>query len=200
MLNAVLETRGAVTFALSVDAGRIELEPCRGRFVNVTLLDSPHHQIELHQRDRRVEVALDGGTVMRGGVAHILVPADTHLVLSTRRGAVVVRGLGGPMEIDTVSGEVQIDTASRRDPAVTVTSDSGAITWRGHCGGRCRVEARSQSGDITLRASNPAAFTRGAARGESQTGRVHLEELTCTDPRCSSSPLPWRQPAAGPHP
>ncbi len=200
LLNIVLETRGAVTFALSVDAGRIELEPCRGRFVNITLLDSPHRQIELHQRERRVEVALDGGAVMRGGVAHILVPADTHLVLSTRRGAVIVRGLGGPMEIDTVSGEVQIDTASRRDPSVRVTSDSGEITWRGRCGRGCRVEARSHSGDITLRASDRAAFTRGAARGESQTGRVHLEEISCTEPRCSSSPLPWRQPAAGPHP
>ena len=198
-LQIALQTQGAVTFAISVDAGRIELEPCRGRFVNVTLLDGPHHRITLDQSSGRVEVGLDGGKVMRGGVAHILVPADTHLVLSTRRGDVVVRGLGGPMEIDSESGAVRIDTSSRIDPVVRVTTDSGAITWSGRCGGGCRIEARSRTGDITLRAPDRAAFTRGAARGESQAGLVHLEELSCTDPRCASLPLPWRQHAAGGH-
>jgi hypothetical protein len=193
----VLQTRRAVTFAISADGGRIEVEPCRGRFVNVTVLDGPHQTLELIERDRRVEARFDGRPVLSGGVAHILVPADTHLVISTGTGPVVVRGLGGPMEIDTRSGEVRVDTSSRLDPAVTVTSDDGAITWSGRCGRGCRVDARSRTGDITLRAPDRAAFTRGAVRGESQTGRVHLEELTCTDPRCSSSPLPWRQPAAG---
>ncbi len=200
VLNQVLDTRGPVTFAIVTDAGRVELEPCRGRFVNVTVLDSPHRSLELVARDRRVDVRLDGGAVMTGGVAHILVPADTHLIVSTRSGSVVVRGLGGPMEIDTRSGELRVDTAPRVDPLVTLVSDSGPITWRGRCGGGCRVDARSRTGDLTLRAADKAAFTRGAVRGESQTGRVHLEELTCTDPRCASSPLPWRQPAAGqPH-
>lgn len=198
VLNQVIEPRGTVTFAIASDAGRIEIEPCRGRFVNVTVLDSPHHRLELVERGRRVEVRFDGGPALAAGVAHILVPADTHVVVATRSGAVIVRGLGGPMEIDTESGELRLDTAPRLDPVVTATSDSGAITWRGRCGGGCRVEAHSRTGDITLRAPDPAAFTRGAAHGDSQTGRVHLEELTCTDPRCSSSPLPWRQPAA-PH-
>jgi len=200
VLNAVLEPRAPITLVMSVDDGRIELEPCRGRFVNVTLLEGPHQRLELREQDRRVEVTLDGGPIMRGGVAHILVPADTRLELSTRRGAVVVRGLGGPMQIATDSGAVTLDTAPRLDPIVTVTTDSGAITWRGRCAGACRVDARSRTGDITLRAADRPAFTRGAARGESQAGRVHLEELTCSDPRCSSSPLPWRQPAAATHP
>jgi hypothetical protein len=197
VLNQVLQTRRAITFAISADAGTIEIEPCRGRFVNVTLLDGPHRTLELIEGHRRVEARFDGRRLMDGGVAHILVPADTHLIISARTGPVVVRGLGGPMEIDTRSGDVAVDTAHRLDPAVTVVSDGGAITWSGRCGRGCRVEARSRSGDITLRAPDRAAFTRGAARGESQAGRVHLEELTCTDPRCSSSPLPWRQPAAG---
>jgi hypothetical protein len=200
VLNQVVEPRVAVTFVITADAGRLELEPCRGRFVNVTVLDSPHRQLELVERGRRVEARFDGSPTMAGGVAHILVPADTHLVISMRTGAVVVRGLGGPMEIDTQSGELRLDTAPRLDPAVTAISDSGAITWSGRCGRGCRIEARSRTGDITLRAPDRAAFTRGAARGDSQSGRVHLEELTCTDPRCSSSPLPWRQPAAAtPH-
>jgi len=198
VLSQVIEPRAAVTFVIASDAGRVELEPCRGRFVNVTVLDSPHHQLDLVERDHRVEVRFDGGPAMAGGVAHILVPADSHIVVSTRSGAVVVRGLGGPIEIDTQSGELRLDTAPRLDPAVTAVSDTGAITWSGRCGRGCRVEARSRTGEITLRAPDPAAFTRGAARGDSQTGRVHLEELTCTDPRCSSLPLPWRRPAA-PH-
>lgn len=197
-LNQVVLPRGAVTFLIASDAGRIELEPCRGRFVNVTVLGSPHRRLELVEHDRRVEARFDGGPAMAAGVAHILVPADTHVVVSTRSGAVIVRGLGGPMQIETGSGELQLDTAPRLDPSVTASSDTGAITWRGRCGAGCRVEAHSRTGDITLRAPDPAAFTRGAAHGDSQTGRVHLEELTCTDPRCSSSPLPWRQPAA-PH-
>jgi hypothetical protein len=199
VLNQVVEPEGAVTFVIASDAGRIEIEPCRGRFVNVTVLDSPHRQLELVERGRRVEARFDGDAAMAGGVAHILVPADTHVVVTTRSGSVVVRGLGGPMEVETQSGELQLDTAPRLDPSVTAVSDSGAIMWRGRCGRGCRVEARSRTGDIYLRAPDPAAFTRGAARGESQRGRVHLEELTCTDPRCSSSPLPWRQPAAAPH-
>jgi len=192
-LSIVLPTTAAVTFAMSVDAGRVELEPCVDRFINVTLLDGPHHDIALHEVDHRVEVELDGGHVMQGGVAHILVPTDTHLVLSTRNGAVVVRGLGGRMEIDTVTGDVTLDTAARLDPSVTVTTDSGAIAWRGRCGTGCRVAATSRTGDITLRASDRTAFTSGAVHGESRTGRVRLEELTCRDPLCSSSPLPWRQ-------
>jgi hypothetical protein len=195
VLNQVVETRGAVTVVIAATAGRIEIEPCRGRFVNVTALDSPHQRLELVERGRRIEARFDGGPALDGGVAHVLVPADTHLVISTQTGAVVVRGLGGPIEVDTQSGALRLDTAPRLDPVVTAVSDSGAITWQGRCGRGCRVDARSRSGDISLRASDPAAFTRGAARGESAAGHVFLEELTCTDPRCSSSPLPWRQPA-----
>jgi hypothetical protein len=203
VLNQVLETSSVVTVVISADAGRLEIEPCRGRFVNVTVLDSPHQRRELAVRGRRVEARFDGGAVMTGGVAHILVPADTHLVLSTRTGVVVVRGLGGPLEIDTQSGEVQVDTAPRIDPDVTIVTDSGAIAWQGRCGRGCRVDARSQTGDITLRAPEPAVFTpgaarRGVARAESSAGHVHLEKLTCADPRCSSSPLPWRRSAAAP--
>ena len=199
VLNQVLETRGALTVAIAADAGRIEVEPCRGRFVNVTVLDSPHQTLELVEHGRRIEARFDGLAVMAGGVAHVLVPADTHLILSTRSGSVVVRGLGGPLEIDTTSGEIVLDTAARVDPVVTAATDTGAITWRGRCGRGCRVDTRSRTGDITLRAPDPAAFARGAARAESQTGHIHLEELTCTDPRCSSSPLPWRQPAGSAH-
>jgi hypothetical protein len=195
VLNQVVETRGAVTVVIAATAGRIEIEPCRGRFVNVTALDSPHRRLELVERGRRIEARFDGGPALDGGVVHVLVPADTHLVISTQTGAVVVRGLGGPIEVDTQSGALRLDTAPRLDPVVTAVSDSGAITWQGRCGRGCRVDARSRSGDISLRASDPAAFTRGAARGESTAGHVFLEELTCTDPRCSSSPLPWRQPA-----
>jgi hypothetical protein len=196
-LNQVVETTRAVTFAIAADAGRIEVEPCLGRFVNVTVLDSPHRALRLVAQGRRVEARFDDGAVLAAGVAHVMVPADTHLIISTRSGPVVVRGLGGPMEIDTQSGEVRTDTAPRLDPIVTIASDSGAIAWQGRCGRGCRVEARSRAGDITLRAPDRSPFNRGAARGESREGRVHLEELTCTDPRCSSSPLPWRQPAAG---
>jgi hypothetical protein len=196
-LNQVIETTRTVTFAIAADAGRIEVEPCLGRFVNVTVLDSPHRALRLVAQGRRVEARFDDGAVLAAGVAHVMVPADTHLIISTRSGPVVVRGLGGPMEIDTQSGEVRADTAPRLDPSVTITSDSGAIAWQGRCGRGCRVDARSRAGDITLRAPDRSPFNRGAARGESREGRIHLEELTCTDPRCSSSPLPWRQPAAG---
>jgi hypothetical protein len=196
-LNQVVETTRAVTFAMTADAGRIEVEPCLGRFVNVTVLDSPHRVLRLAVQGRRVEARLDEGAVLAAGVAHVLVPADTHLVISTRSGPVVVRGLGGPIEIDTQSGEVRVDTAARLDPTATIVSDSGAIAWQGRCARGCRVEARSRTGDVTLRAPDRSPFTRGAVRGESAAGTVHLEELTCTDPRCSSSPLPWRQPAAG---
>jgi hypothetical protein len=196
-LNQVLETTRAVTFAIAADAGRIEVEPCKGRFVNVTVLDSPHRALQLVVRERRVEARFDGGALLASGVAHVLVPADTHLIIATRSGPVVVRGLGGPMEIDTRSGEVRVDTSSRTDPVVTMVSDSGAVGWQGRCGRGCRIDARSRIGDVTLRTPDPSVFTQGAARGESQAGRVHLEELTCADSRCSSSPLPWRQVAPG---
>src|SRR6185436_2535874 len=101
-----------VTFVMTADAGRIEVEPCLGRFVNVTVLDSPHRALQLVVEGRRVEARLDEGALL-AGVAHVMVPADTHLVISTRSGPVVVRGLGGPMEIDTQSGDVRIDTAPR---------------------------------------------------------------------------------------
>jgi hypothetical protein len=196
-LNQVIEPTRAVTFVMAADAGRIEIEPCRGRFVNVTVLGSPHRSLELAVEGQRVEVRLDGGAMLASGVAHVLVPADTHLVLSTRSGPIVVRGLGGPMEIDSQGGEVRVDRAPRADPRVTITSDGGAIAWQGRCGSGCRVDARSRLGDITLRAPDRSVFARGAVRGQSEQGRVHLEELTCTDPRCSSSPLPWRQLAPG---
>jgi hypothetical protein len=197
-LNQVLEPTRAVTFVMSADAGRIEIEPCRGRFVNVTVLDSRHRSLELVQSGRRVEVRFDGGARMASGVAHVLVPADTHLILSTRTGPIVVRGLGGPMEIDSQSGEVRVDSAPRMDPRVTIASDSGAIAWQGRCGNGCRVDARSREGDITLRAPDRSVIARGAVRGQSERGRVHFEELICTDSRCASSPLPWRQLAPGP--
>jgi hypothetical protein len=196
-LNQVLEPARAVTFVMAADAGRIEIEPCRGRFVNVTVLDSPHRSLELAQTGRRVEVRLDGGALLASGVAHVLVPADTHLILSTRSGPIVVRGLGGPMEIDSQSGEVRVDSAPRADPRVTIASDRGAIAWQGRCGSGCRIEARSREGDITLRAPDRSVIARGAVRGQSERGRVHFEELTCTDSRCASSPLPWRQLASG---
>jgi hypothetical protein len=184
---------------ISADAGRLEVEPCRGRFVNVTVLDSPHQRLELVVRDRRVELRFDGGGVMASGVAHILVPADTHLVLSTRSGPVVVRGLGGPLRIDTASGEVQVDSAPQKAPDIAISTDTGAITWRGRCRERCRVDARSGSGDIFLRTPHPAAFASGAIRATSDTGRIHHEEIKCSDPQCSSLPLPWRQGAPGVH-
>jgi hypothetical protein len=196
-LNQVLEPARAVTFVMAADAGRIEIEPCRGRFVNVTVLDSPHRSLELVQSGRRVEVRLDGGALLASGVAHVLVPADTHLILSTRSGPIVVRGLGGPMEIDSQSGEVRVDSAPRADPQLTIASDSGAIAWQGRCGKGCRVEARSRLGDITLRAPDRSVIARGAVRGQSERGRVDFEELICTDSRCASSPLPWRQLAPG---
>jgi hypothetical protein len=197
VLNQVIEPRAQVTVAITADAGRIEIEPCRGRFVNVTVLDSSHRSLALVERDRRVELRFDRGPVMADGVAHVLVPADTHLVIATRSGAVVVRGLGGPIEIDSASGEIQVDTAPALDPSAVLHSDSGPIRWQGRCGRRCRVEATSRAGDIALRAPDPAVFTRGAVRGDSRSGRVHLEQLTCTDPRCSSSPLPWRADGPG---
>jgi hypothetical protein len=193
----VLEPARAVTFVMAADAGRIEIEPCRGRFVNVTVLDSPHRSLELVQSGRRVEVRLDGGALLASGVAHVLVPADTHLILSTRSGPIVVRGLGGPMEIDSQSGEVRVDSAPRADPQLTIASDSGAIAWQGRCGKGCRVEARSRLGDITLRAPDRSVIARGAVRGQSERGRVDFEELICTDSRCASSPLPWRQLVPG---
>ncbi|HWM85294.1 MAG TPA: hypothetical protein VNO33_05635 [Kofleriaceae bacterium] len=198
VLNAILQTRRPITFAITADAARIEVEPCGGRFVNLTALGGSHRELQLVEREagRRVEARFDGGPVIAGGVVHLLVPADTRLVISTRTGPVVVRGLGGPMEIDTQSGDVQLDTAPRLDPDVAVTSDSGSIRWSGRCGRRCRVDARSRSGDVTLRAPSRAPFERGAARAESQTGQTSLQELECADPRCSSPPLPWRQPAA----
>jgi hypothetical protein len=199
VLNQVLETRAARTVVIAADAGRIEVEPCRGRFVNVTVLDSPHRTLALVERGRRVDVELDGGAVLAGGVAHVLVPADTHLIITTKSGPVLVRGLGGPLEIDAQSGEVQVDTAPRIDPAVTIKTETGAITWRGRCGRGCRVAATSRTGDITLRAPDRSAFTRGAARADS-AGHVHLEELICSDPRCASQPLSWRQAAAAGHP
>ncbi|HSS02841.1 MAG TPA: hypothetical protein VLM79_37525 [Kofleriaceae bacterium] len=196
-LNQVLEPARAVTFVMAADAGRIEIEPCRGRFVNVTVLDSPHRSLELVQSGRRIEVRLDGGAQLASGVAHVLVPADTHLILSTRTGPIVVRGLGGPMEIDSQSGEVRVDSAPRVNPQLTIVSDSGAIVWQGRCGNGCRVEARSREGDITLRAPDRSVMARGAVRGQSERGGVHFEELICTDSRCASSPLPWRQLAPG---
>jgi len=199
VLNAVLQTRRPITFAISSDAARIELEPCRGRFVNVTVLGGPAAALSLAEIDggRRVEPRFDGGAVLHGGVAHILVPADTHLIVTSSAGPVVVRGLGGPMSIVTEGGDVRVDTSSHLDPRVTVTTDTGAVIWSGRCGSACRVDARSRAGDITLRAQHRAAFTRGAATARSATGLVSQEELTCTDPQCTSSPLPWRQAAPG---
>jgi hypothetical protein len=199
VLNQVLETTGPVTVAITADAGRLEIEPCRGRFVNITLLDSPHQRLAIVERNHRLELELDAGQVLTSGVAHILVPADTHLILTTRSGPVVVRGLGGPLEVTTDSGEVQVDTAPRKDPAAAITTITGAITWRGRCTGRCRVDARSRSGDITLRTPHQAAFASGAIRGTSESGRVVQQEIQCTDPQCLSSPLPWRQGALGVH-
>jgi hypothetical protein len=196
VLNQVLIARGARTFVMAVDAGRIEVEPCRGRFVNVAVLGSPHRQLALRERGARVEVELDGGA-LRGGVAHVLVPADTHLVLTSRSGDVVVRGLGGAIEITTDTGAVHVDTAPRLDPIVTLVSARGALAWRGRCGAGCRVDARSQTGDVTLRAPDRSAFATGRARGASGAGHVSLEELVCSEPGCASPPLPWRQAAAG---
>lgn len=196
-LNQVLETEGPVTVVITSDAGRIEVEPCRGRFVNVTVLDSSHRRLALRQRARRVDVAFDGGA-LADGVAHVLVPSDTHLVISTKRGDVIVRGLGGPLEVDTQSGAIRVDSAPRLAPSVQLTSESGDLHWQGLCTGRCRIEATSRSGNITLRSADPSAFTRGSARASSESGRIHLEELTCSDPRCSSPPLPWRSGAAHP--
>jgi len=194
-LEQVIQTTRAVTFVMTADAGRIEVEPCLGRFVNVTVLDSSHRALQLVVEGRRVEARLDEGALL-AGVAHVMVPADTHLVISTRSGPVVVRGLGGPMEIDTQSGDVRIDTAPRLDPLVSVRSESGAITWQGRCVGSCRIDARSHSGSVTARTPDASAITRGAIRSDGLGNRLHFEEMTCTEPRCSSSPLPWRQPAA----
>lgn len=199
LLNQVMETRGPVTVVIQAGAGRVEVEPCGGRFVNATVLGSSHSELALVERRGRIAVELDGGLAMADGVAHVMVPRDTRLIITTHSGGVVVRGLGGPLQVTSQSGNLQLDTAPSSAPDVSATTETGAIRWQGRCGRGCRVAARSDTGDITLRASDPAAFTRGAARAESARGQVHLERLTCDHPRCVSPPLSWRSPAGQGH-
>jgi hypothetical protein len=67
------------------------------------------------------------------------------------------------VRVETVSGNAEVtgahppsaDAASQR---LRYTSTSGALVYRGACGPRCRLEARTMSGDLHFHVAQPSSF------------------------------------------
>jgi hypothetical protein len=125
-----------------------------------------------------VEVVSAGGDVDIdgvGGAARVQTQSGDVRVrgadtaeLHTISGDVELSEVAGEARIETVSGDAKVSGVSR----LRYTSTSGDLVWGGGCAARCRVEARTLSGDVALRLGSGSSFD---VRYLTHTGEVSDE-------------------------
>lgn len=180
-LRAVSADRRAVPQWVMVDARTFEL-----RFDGAT----PRERVRLEvPRGSTVDVTTSSGDVSIGEIAgdakvltssgDVTIAAVTSLDVTTTSGDVEARSTHGTVAVRTSSGD--IDVRHPGDATQTLlTSTSGAIRWSGSCTSACRMNVRSNSGDVSL------AFDRASAasmRWETSSGQLRdaIESFVVAD-------------------
>jgi hypothetical protein len=93
------------TLSLSVGEATVDVGPCGGGEVHVTVSDTPHGALALRAqpgpggRGERVELRADEGSVLESGRAHVLVPRGTRLEVTTSAGEQFVTEVTAPTRV-----------------------------------------------------------------------------------------------------
>ena len=154
----------------------------------------------------RVEISFDDAPTLRNGRLCITLPAHSDVEINSTSGSVVVNGTDGRVRARTASGDVRVrrahscelgsisgtvdvrdvgdarvdtvsgDTTIDSVPQLRYSSTSGDLSWSGRCAAGCRLEARTLSGDVSVRTSANSSFE---LRYQTQDGtlddQLHLD-------------------------
>jgi DUF4097 and DUF4098 domain-containing protein YvlB len=179
-------------------AGNVTVEVGEGSVIHVIATKRALRARDLDRIEVEMTVQDDGlwirtrrpGSLQTASVdLQVTAPAGTDLRLHTGAGNVIVRDLTGPVDVDTGSGNVQLENVSAE---VTAQSGSGNMTVQGSAGpvrvstgsGNVQVEGASGelyadtgSGNITVR------DTRGQVRLETGSGNLRYQGAPSGDCR-----------------
>jgi hypothetical protein len=143
------------------DGDRVEL-----LFDGVPVLRCGRLCVEVPQKSA-VEVTSDSGDVAIHGVGgEVRARATAGDVRVEHASAVEVRAVSGDVAVQSAAGEVRVNTVSGDINVATVgasshvsaNTTSGDVHWKGNCGGGCRLEARTLSGDVELQPVDKSSF------------------------------------------
>jgi putative zinc finger protein len=104
-LNVSKPVARPTTLSLSVGDATVDVGLCGGSYVNVTVSDTRHDAIALDARPgaggrgERVELRVDGGSLLESGQARILVPRGTRLEVTTAAGEQFVTEVTAPTRV-----------------------------------------------------------------------------------------------------
>lgn len=119
----------------------------------------PKSEIEIQTTTGSISVsALSGIARVRSTVGDISIVRGGQVEARSISGHVTIIDADGETRIDTVSGPAQVSALRGVTPTLRFASTSGALDWSGGCGSRCRIEARTMSGPITLRLRKESSF------------------------------------------
>lgn len=122
-----------------------------------------------------------GSTRVRTSSGDVEVRSASDAAIETSSGEVELRAATGPIAIHTVSGDIHA-RSTRPATDVSLHSTSGSLAWRGACGAGCRMNARSNSGDVELAfAETSGATVRYTTTSGSVDDRVDGVEATLGD-------------------
>ncbi len=93
--------------------------------------------------------AIGGGTKIITSSGDIEAAELGATDITSTSGDVRVRSIVGSIAIRTSSGDIEVGRSTRASSAL-LSCTSGAIQWAGHCATGCRLQARSNSGDVRL--------------------------------------------------
>jgi hypothetical protein len=78
--------------------------------------------------------------------------------VTSTSGDVRVRSIIGSIAIRTSSGDIEVGRSTRASQTL-LSSTSGSVQWAGHCATDCRLQARSNSGDVRLAFDRASSVT-----------------------------------------
>lgn len=119
----------------------------------------PHSEVEIQTTTGAISVSsVSGSARLRSTVGDISVVRGGMVEARTISGHVSIIDADGETRIDSVSGDAQVSAARGVTPIVRFASTSGDLDWSGACGPACRIEARTMSGDVTMRLRRESSF------------------------------------------
>jgi hypothetical protein len=145
----------APTLDVTNFAGSISVRAGEGNTIHVVAVKKIRDQsgmdriaIDMSQRGDGVVVRTRASSLTRNASVDldITAPAGSNLMLDTGAGTIDVRGIMGPIDVN--SGAGQVDLRSGRGP-VTVDLGAGQITYEGALSGKNRFQ--TGAGEIRLR-------------------------------------------------
>lgn len=171
-LRVTTRDREVIPTLIALDARRYELRFARGETPReaVRVVVSPGTSVDVTTSSGDVTIgAIGGAAKVLTSSGEVEVALVSGLDVTTTSGDVSARSVSGPVRVNTSSGNIAV---GQRGPAgdVLLASTSGSVSWSGLCGENCRVNARSNSGDVRL----ALARASGAVLSfESSSGELH---------------------------